>query len=139
MRIGTLLLISILFVMALVSAVLWRWPAYQRNQQQKSGFQAAELGAHLSYLENRYRHFHGTFTEDFSQLQPYADEKMPCALTSSPYLCGGYAYTLEGHWLVMTSQLNPEDYLAFELLQGGVDCSHAPEGLEKTPICSSLQ
>ena len=139
MRIGTwVFLICFLAGCALILG-LWSWPAYTRHRYVQSGQRAAELGAQLAFTENSYRARTGTFTDDFSKLEPFLETPVPCALTPSPYRCGGYLYTLQdGHWLIASLQADSQIYIAFDLQQGFVDCSHASAALQRTPVCSAL-
>ena len=140
MRASTWLFIVAFLVGGFVIAVLWSWPSYKNHQQVKSGLRAAELGAQLAFMENSYRAMAGTFTADFSNLEPFIESAVPCPLTPAPYHCNGYTYTLEKPaWLLASLETDPDVYIAFELEQGGVDCSHAPQALGRTPICSSFE
>ena len=140
MRISTWLFVVVCLIVGFVAAGLWSWPSYQKHQQIKSGLRAAELGAQLAFMENAYRAKNGVFTADFSNLEPFMDTAVPCPLTPAPYSCNGYIYTLEKpSWLLASLETDPDVYIAFELEQGGVDCSHAPQALEKTPVCSSFE
>lgn len=139
MRIKTLFVISGLFLAGILLIGLSYWPSYKQRQQIASGKQAAELGARLAFMENLYYERTGTFTPDFARLEPFLDEPVPCPLSPSPYSCHGYAYTLEKpQWLVATFQQNPQLYIAFELKNGTVDCTHGPRQLVNAPICSAL-
>jgi hypothetical protein len=55
-------------------------------------------------------------------------------------VCEGYVYTVEKpHWLLAAQQDDPQVYIAFDLEQGFVDCTHAPQALQHTPVCSVLE
>jgi len=139
MRSGTWLFLTCFLAGSALITGLWSWPAYKNYQQSKSGQRAAELGAQLAFTENSYRARTGTFTDDFSQLAPLLESSVPCPLTKSPYFCEGYIYTLEApHWLVAVSREDENIYLAFDLEQGSVDCTHALEALQRTPVCSAF-
>lgn len=139
MRTGTLFLFACLLLGIALLVGLWSWPSYQHQRQIKSGQQAAELGAQLAFMENMYYERTGDFTADFSRLEPFLEMQIPCPLSQSPYYCEGYVYTLEqSNWLLASFQKDPEKYIAFDLKNGTVDCSHAPGNLEALPICSSL-
>ena len=123
----------------MLAGALAGWPAYQNGRQIRSGLRAAELGAQLAFVQNEYHARYGKFAEDFSQLAPLVSEPIACALTQPPFTCLGYEYTLDQtHWLVASSQKDPQTYLAFDLESGFVDCSHAAQEVQRAPLCSPL-
>ena len=134
------LLFACCFVGMALAIGLWGWPSYRQHQAATSGLRAAELGAQLAFMENTYRAKTGKFTADFSRLEPFLETPVPCPLSAAPYVCEDYEYTLEEpHWLLATFRKDPQIYIAFELEQGGVDCTHASEALKQTPVCSDFE
>ena len=139
MRTGWLFIACFFIGCALIIG-LWSWPAYKNHQKVASGQRAAELGAQLAFVENTYRARVGTFTADFSQLTPFLTTPVPCKLAASPYVCEGYSYTLDNSGrLLATLQSDPQVYIAFDLAQGLVDCSHASQALQRSPVCSAFE
>ena len=134
----------ILIVLLLVSAgalvFLGSWPAFKSRQKTSSGLRAAELGAQLAFMQNVYRERTGAFTADFSKLEEETQEPLPCRPETGAFSCYGYTYVLESnHWLVASSEQDPHVYIAFDLLQGGVDCSHASGELQSSIFCSAFE
>jgi len=140
MRVGAWIFWGCFFVGCALILGLWSWPAYKHHQYTQSGQRAAELGAQLAFTENSYRARTGVFTADFSQLEPFLITPVPCELSASPFVCEGYIYTLEDpYWLLASQQSDPQVYIAFDLEHGFVDCSHAPQALLRTPVCSAFE
>ena len=134
------ILIFLFLVFAGALVFLGSRPAAKSRQKIASGLQAAELGAQLAFMQNMYRERNGTFTADFSKLEEETQEPLSCRPQGDSFSCYGYTYTLEsGHWLVAESEQDSNVYIAFDLLQGGVDCSHASHELKRTVFCSSLE
>ena len=134
------ILIVLLLIIAGSLVFLASWPAAKSRQKTSSGLRAAELGAQLAFMQNVYRERAGVFTSDFSKLEEETQEPLPCAAMNDSFSCYGYTYTLEnGHWLIASSDQDPNTYIAFDLLQGGVDCSHASGELQKSAFCSDFE
>ncbi len=139
MRNGMLIWGSVLLLGLFVVGVRVH-PVYKRYQQAKSDLRVAELGAHLAFIQNSFYAHKFVFATDFSELEPYVEGELPCVLTPPPFVCMGYKYTLEKeHWIVASSETNPSVYIAFDLANGTVDCSHAPAPLQQAAICSALE
>lgn len=140
MKRGSLILLGFLIVIILLAAGLCNFPSYQRKQQVRSGLKAVEFASELAFMQNVYREQMGTFTADFSQLAPLAEKDLDCELTSAPFSCYGYTYTLEqGYWLLAQDESDPGTYIAFDLLSGGADCSHAPPSVQEKHFCFALE
>lgn len=138
MRLGFIVWGSTLVVFVLVIA-LWSWPKYMAKRNADSGLRAAELGAMLAFAQSTYKAKHGVYAFNLENLQSELDDPLPCPLSEdkSQLLCDDYTYYLDGVQLVAVQKADPLVWFTYDLPRGVIDCSHGPEDVRQSMLCTA--
>lgn len=113
-------------------------PQYQKHKNITEGRQALNRGGALSFAQASYKQVHGSYTQDFSQLN-LPEEVSSCTMEEEgrALLCGEYRFTQEGGVLKAAHVRFPK-WFEFDLDEGRVDCTHAGDSDAGRHICAGV-